>query len=142
MVDITPLTITEILERASLMPNAIAKFTAANPTKTASLSKFQNTVRARKYSVQDGLLIGLDNSPVWDCYDSITLENLSLWFIFVDPKNGALFDWDTQFTTTVFTLFGFTSGDTSPPDDKSTAPTLPVPTSNQIPTPDIPQTSP
>jgi hypothetical protein len=141
MVTITPLTVAEILERAGLMPDAIAKFTTANPTKTASLSKFQNALRARKYSVHDGLLVGLDDSPVWDCYDSITLEDLSLWFISVDPKNGEPFDWDTQFTTTVFTLFGFTSGDTSPPEDKSTAPTLPVPTSDQLPTPDIPQTN-
>jgi hypothetical protein len=49
MVNITPLTVAEILERAGLMPDAIAEFTTANPTKTASLSKFQNALRARKY---------------------------------------------------------------------------------------------
>jgi hypothetical protein len=127
MVTITPLTVAEILERAGLMPDAIAEFTTANPTKTASLSKFQNALRARKYSVHDGLLVGLDDSPVWDCYDSITLEDLSLWFISVDPKTGEPFDWNTQFTTTVFTLFGFTSGDTSPPGDERVPPRLFLP---------------
>ncbi len=131
----TTLTVNEILLRAGLTSDAIDAFNKTNPTKTTSLTKFQNALRARKYSVADGLLLGLDRTDAWDCYDSITMEDLSLWFISVGPQTAAPFDWDTQFTSDVFTVFGFTSGPPSPtvPPGHNPVPPVPPPAPGNVP---------
>ena len=63
----TTLTVSAILNRVRLTSDAIDAFNKTNPTKTTSLTKFQNALHARKYSVADGLLLGLDKNDAWDC---------------------------------------------------------------------------
>jgi hypothetical protein len=70
------------------------------------LPKFETALRARKYPVADGLLIGLnqrqDND--WD-NDDLTILYLSLWFISLYDHTATSFNWDAAFTATNFRAF-------------------------------------
>jgi hypothetical protein len=72
-----------------------------------NIGKFETALRARKYPVADGLLIGLnqrqDND--WDKFDDLTILHLYLRVISVYDHTATSFDWDTNFTASIFRSF-------------------------------------
>jgi hypothetical protein len=132
--------VSEVLTRAGLTPEGISAFTNANKTMIKNLGKFETALRARKYPVADGLLIGLNlrQDEDWDKFDDLTILHLSLWFISVYDPTATSFDWDTAFTAPIFHAFeeGLSTASFSEPDDSQT--TQMKPSAPNVHTPDVP----
>jgi hypothetical protein len=63
-------------------------------TMVKNIGKFETALRARKYPVADGLLIGLNQrqDDDWDKFDGLTIIHLSQWFINVYDPTDLTFD--------------------------------------------------